>query len=194
MHRRTAIALGIAAAACGLTGFTVIHHPKDTTPEGVYLRLASALGRGDVRPTFTALDDEAQRACHAIRDHRQMASERVQASYPEPERSKLLALYRAHAEAPDGADVWVEMATRLGWIARLRRDLSGVARVEVDGDRAVVETARGARYLFRRREGGLWGLSMFTAELLAEAERAARDWDVVERASLDYDEDDRARP
>ncbi|WP_437725211.1 hypothetical protein [Sorangium sp. So ce861] len=187
MHRRTAIALGIAAAACGLTGFTVIRHPSDTTPEGAYLRLASALGRGDVRPTFTALDDQAQRACHAIRDHRQRASDRVQASYPEPERSKLLELYRAHAEAPDGADVWVEMATRLGWVARLRRDLSGVAQVEVDGDRAVVETARGARYLFRRREGGLWGLSMFTAELLAEAERAARDWDVVERAALDYD-------
>ncbi|AUX28618.1 MULTISPECIES: hypothetical protein [Sorangium] len=187
MHRRTAIALGITAAACGLTGFTVMRHPGDTTPERAYLRLASALGRGDVRPTFTALDDEAQRACHDIRDHRQKTSDRIQESYPEPERSKLLALYRAHAEAPDGADVWVEMAARLGWIARLRRDLSGVARVEVDGDRAVVETARGTRYPFRRREGGLWGLSMFTAELVAEAERAARDWDVVERAALDYD-------
>ncbi|HTN89098.1 MAG TPA: hypothetical protein VL242_35715 [Sorangium sp.] len=187
MHRRTVIALGVTAAACGLTGFTVVRQPKDTTPEGVYLRIASAIGRGDVRATFAALDDQAQHACHAIHDHRQEASDRIQGSYPEPERSKLLALYRAHAEAQDGADVWVEMSTRLGWIARLRRDLSGVARVEVDGDRAVVETARGARYLFRRRDGGLWGLSVFTAELLAEAERAARDGDVVERAALDYD-------
>ncbi|AUX37360.1 uncharacterized protein SOCE836_095830 [Sorangium cellulosum] len=28
---------------------------------------------------------------------------------------------------------------------------------------------------------------MFTADLVAEAERAARDWDVVEKAALDYE-------
>ncbi|WP_437677477.1 hypothetical protein [Sorangium sp. So ce131] len=190
MRRRTAIALGITAAACVLTGFNVIRSPKDTTPEGVYLRIANALGRGDVRLVFVHLDDQARRACHAIRDHRQKASDRIQASYPEPERSKLLALYKAHAEAPDGADVWVDMATRMGWIARLRRDLSGVASVVgvgAAGEEAAVETTRGARYTFRRRDDGTWGLSMFTAELIAEAERAARDWDVVERAALDYD-------
>ena len=79
------------------------------------------------------------------------------------------------------------MATRLGWVSRLRRDLSGIAKVEVAGERATIETARGTRYPFRRRENGIWGMSLFTAELVAEAERAARDWDVVEDAALDYE-------
>ena len=60
-------------------------------------------------------------------------------------------------------------------------------RVEVNGERATVETARGTRYAFRRRENGIWGLATFTAELVAEAERAARDWDVVQRAATDYE-------
>lgn len=187
MRRRTAIALGITAAVGGIFGLSAARFPKDTTPEGAYLRIANSLGRGDARGVFPYLEDRAQHSCYTIRDYRSKASDRIQGSYPEPERSKLLALYKAHAEAPDGADVWVEMATRLGWIARLRRDVSGIARVEVAGDRATVETARGTRYAFRRRENGIWGLTMFTAELLAEAERAARDWDVVERAALDYD-------
>ena len=52
---------------------------------------------------------------------------------------------------------------------------------------ATVETARGTRYGFRRRDNGLWGLTLFTADLTAEAERAARDWDIVERAAKDYE-------
>jgi hypothetical protein len=32
----------------------------------------------------------------------------------------------------------------------------------------------------------MWGTTLFTAELVAEAERAARDFDVVERAAADY--------
>jgi hypothetical protein len=49
-----------------------------------------------------------------------------------------------------------------------------------------VITARGTRYPFRRRENGMWGLTLFTAELVAEAEKAARDFDVVKRAADDY--------
>jgi hypothetical protein len=79
------------------------------------------------------------------------------------------------------------MATKQGFIARLRRDLSGIGKVEVTGERATVETARGTRYPFRRRDNGIWGLTLFTADLVAEAERAARDWDVVEKAALDYE-------
>ena len=55
------------------------------------------------------------------------------------------------------------------------------------GDRATIETTGGTRYAFRRRENGMWGLSMFTAELVAEAERAARDNDVVDKAASDYE-------
>ena len=55
------------------------------------------------------------------------------------------------------------------------------------GERATIETARGTRYAFRRRENGIWGLTMFTAELLAESEKAARDLEMVKRAADDYE-------
>jgi hypothetical protein len=48
-------------------------------------------------------------------------------------------------------------------------------------------TARGTRYPFLRRENGIWGLTIFTAELAAEAERATRDLDMVERDAQDYE-------
>jgi hypothetical protein len=187
MRRRSAIALGITATLGGFYGWNYLRYPTDTTPEGAYLRIANSLSRGDPRSNFAYLEDQAQHGCFTIRDYRKRASDRITQSYPEPERSRLLTQYKAHAEAADGADIWVEMAMRLGWVARLRRDLSGIAGVEVAGDRATIETARRTRYAFRRRDNGIWGLTMFTAELLAEAERAARDWDVVERAARDYD-------
>jgi hypothetical protein len=161
--------------------------PPDTTPEGAYLRIAYNIGEGNARACFAYLEDRAQHAAYSIQDYRRKASERIAAAYPEPERSRLLDAYRAHATAEDGADVWLDLAQKRGFIARLRRDLSGVAKVEVTGERATIETARGTRYPFRRRENGIWGLAMFTADLAAEAERAARDWDVVERAALDYE-------
>jgi len=47
--------------------------------------------------------------------------------------------------------------------------------VDTQGERASVVTARGTRYAFRRRENGMWGLTLFTADLVAESERASRD-------------------
>ena len=47
--------------------------------------------------------------------------------------------------------------------------------LDVDGERATIVTARGTRYAFRRRPNGMWGLTLFTAQLLALAERAARE-------------------
>lgn len=161
--------------------------PPDTTPEGAYLRIALAVAEGRVRDCFAYLEDPAQHAAYSIRDYRKRASDRVRAAYPEPERSRLLAAYAKHASAPDGADVWVDMAEHRGWVGRLRRDLSGVAKIETNGERATIETVRGTRYGFRRRPNGIWGLTLFTAELLAEAERAARDADVVEKAAADYE-------
>jgi hypothetical protein len=79
------------------------------------------------------------------------------------------------------------MAEHRGWATRLRRDLSGIAKLETSGERATIETARGTRYGFRRRANGIWGMTMFTADLLAESERAARDAEVVEKAAADYD-------
>jgi hypothetical protein len=190
MTRRRALLLGIAVIA-GASGvfawYKLGQFPPDTTPEGAYLRIAYNIGIGDPRGCFAYLEDRAQHAAYSIRDYRQKASERISASYPEPERTRLLDAYKAYAAAEDGADVWVEMAGKRGWITRLRRDLSGIGKVESAGDRVTIETVRGTRYPFRRRENGIWGLSMFTAELVAEAERAARDWDVVEKAALDYE-------
>lgn len=58
----------------------------------------------------------------------------------------------------------------------------------------VTGRSRGTRYPFRRRPNGIWGLTLFTAELTTEAERAARDHDVVERAAADYARGERAGP
>jgi len=190
VNRRSVLLWGAGAAiaaAGGLVWHRVTRFPPDTTPEGAYLRIAFNISEGNPRACFAYLEDRAQHAAYSILDYRRKASDRIAAAYPEPERSRLLEAYRAHATAEDGADVWLDMATKQGFIARLRRDLSGVAKVEVTGERATIETARGTRYPFRRRENGIWGLAMFTAELTAEAERAARDWDVVERAAQDYE-------
>jgi hypothetical protein len=167
--------------------WAIFRFPPDTTPEGAYLRIGNTITRGEPRVCFAYLEDRAQHAAFSIRDYRRRASERIEASYPEPERARLLEAYRAHAEAEDGADVFLDLATKRGWMARLRRDLSGIAKVDRAGERATIETARGTRYPFRRRENGIWGLTLFTAELVAESEKAARDWEVVEHAAQDYD-------
>lgn len=189
MIRRTlrAIAIAVLLLATGAGLWLVLRLPPDTTPEGAYLRVATSLGRGDLRVVFSYLDDDAQHAAYTIRDYRKRSSERVAAAYPEPERSRLIEAWKIHAGAADGADVWVDLATKNGWVARLRRDTSAVASVEVVGDRATVQTALGTRYAMRRRANGMWGLTLFTAPLVAEAERASRDWDVVQTSAGDFE-------
>jgi len=188
--RRTLVAGGVVAVALGLTSLAwkrASGFPPDTTPEGAYQRIAVSVTEGRVRDCFAYLEDDAQHAAYSIRDYRKAASDRIARSYPEPERSRLLAAYDEHAKAADGADVWASMAEHRGWATRLRRDLSGIAKLETSGERATIETARGTRYGFRRRANGIWGMTMFTADLLAESERAARDAEVVEKAAADYD-------
>jgi hypothetical protein len=188
--RRTLVVAGVIALALGASSLAwrkAGKFPPDTTPAGAYQRIAVSITEGDVRACFAYLEDHAQHAAYSIRDYRKAASERIAATYPEPERSRLLAAYQEHASAPDGADVWVSIARQRGWPGRLRRDLSGIANVEANGERATIVTARGTRYGFRRRENGIWGLTMFTADLAAEAERAARDADVVDKAAADYE-------
>ena len=110
-----------------------------------------------------------------------------------PARAEDLRACIAYAPTSDGplaktqsAELMASIVTeRL--IARLERDLSGVSNVEIHGERATVVTSRGTRYPFRLRDNGVWGLTIFTAELGAEAERAARDLDVVKGAAEDYD-------
>ncbi len=160
--------------------------PADTTPEGAYLRVALAVTQERVADAFAYLETEAQWACFTIWERRKKAIALVRSAYPEPDRSRLEAAYAREGDAPDAPDVFARIAADRGFVARLRRDLSGVASVEIQGERATVVTARGTRYAFRRRENGIWGLTLFTAELRAEAERADRDVGVVERAAADY--------
>ena len=160
--------------------------PSDRTPEGAYLRIAKAVADGDPRAIFAYLETEAQWASFTVRDARRAALGKVRASYPSEERRVYEQAYGALADAPDGPDAFAVLASQRGWIARLRKDLSGVARVEVDGPRASVVTARGARYPFHLRDNGIWGLTIFTADLIAESERASRDLAVVAAAADDY--------
>ncbi|MFO0762609.1 MAG: hypothetical protein U0359_39585 [Byssovorax sp.] len=187
-RRLLVAALGAALLAAGyLVWGRAAAFPPETTPQGAYLRVVLSISQGDPRDCFAYLEDEAQHAAYTIRDYRKKAFDRVSQAYPEPERTRLMDAYKVQASAPDGADIWAEMAQRKGWINRLRKDLSGALKVEVTGERATIETARGTRYAFRKRQNGIWGLSIFTAELLAEAERAARDAEVVEKAAADYE-------
>ncbi len=190
MLRRRALLVLAGIAGLLLAGAAqIMRHPfpSDRTPEGAYLRIAKSVDEDHPREIFPYLETEAQWASFSIRDARAEACRRVGASYPEPERPPLLAAYCPFDEAKDGADAFALVARNNGWSARLRRDLSGVALVDASGDRATVVTSRGTRYAFRRRENGIWGLTLFTATLLQESERAARDLDVVRGAAADYE-------
>jgi len=177
----------------GLWLYGLLTFPRDTTPEGAYLRIVIAVNRGDPAAFFAYTENDAQHACYTIRDYRKKIVTAVRASYPEPERSEMLGKYRPYADAPDGADVFALYASQMGWLQRLRRDLSGIDHVELKGDRASVQTVRGTRYPFRRRPNGIWGITLFTAPLVTEAERAARDATIVEQAAHDYDRAKAAR-
>jgi hypothetical protein len=160
--------------------------PSDRTPEGAYMRVAQSVVADRPEAFFAYLETEAQWACFTIRDMRKKASLRIAASYPEPSRSTLLAQYKVHADAADGSDVFAAIYRERGWARRLRKDLSGVKSVEAEAERASVVTAVGTRWPFRRRDNGIWGLTIFTAELIAEASKATRDLAVVEAAADDY--------
>jgi hypothetical protein len=164
-----------------------LRFPSDRTPEGAYYRIVTCVNSGRPQACFPYIETEAQHASFTIRTYRKQARDRVLRSYPEPEKSRLAESYAMDALAPDGSDVFAHYATEWGFIDRLRKDLSGVKNVEIRGERATVETVKGTRYPFRRRENGIWGLTIFTAPLVAEAEKAARDAALIDKAGDDYD-------
>jgi hypothetical protein len=189
LSRRKILTLGAAATVVCVTGFAVIHrpYPPDTTPEGAYMRLAKSVTENDPKSFFAYLETEAQWACYTLRDMRKKAKELVVASYPEPQQSELANQYAPFGDAPDGSDVFAHVYRTRNWARRLRKDLSGIDHVELEGDRASIVTVGGTRWPFRRRDNGIWGITVFTAELLADAEKATRDLAVVEAAAKDYD-------
>ena len=186
---RTWIAIVAAVVLVPSLLYVLLHQPfpPDTLPRGAYMRVARSVSEDDPRAFFAYLETEAQWACFTVHDMRVKASKRVESSYPEPQRTEMLAQYKEMADAADGSYVFAILYRERGWAKRLRRDLSGVAKVDTEGDRASVVTAQGTRYPFRRRDNGIWGLTIFTAELLADAEKAARDLAVVSAAADDYD-------
>jgi hypothetical protein len=169
-------------------------YPDDRSPLGAYLRIMAAVNQDDPRLIFPYLEEEAQHACYTLSEYRKKSVYSISRAYPDPERSLLLARYRPVADAADGSEVFAIYARERGWLDRLRRDMSGVEREEVDGERASLETAKGTRYPFRRRPNGIWGLTWFTAPLVAEAEKAARDASAYEAAAQDYERAGRGQP
>jgi hypothetical protein len=186
---RRAIAILAVLGLVPLLLYVFVHQPfpSDRTPEGAYMRIARSVGEDDPRGFFAYLETEAQWACFTVHEMRAKASKRIAESYPEPQRSEMLAQYKPLADVADGSEVFARLYRERGWARRLRKDLSGVAKVEIEGERASVVTAQGTRYPFRRRENGIWGLTIFTAEVLADAEKASRDLSVVTAAADDYD-------
>ncbi len=179
--------LAIVLVAVGIGFATRRPFPSDKTPQGAYLRIALALDEDRVRDVFPYLETDAQWAAFTVRDARAKACALIRASYPDGQGDALLKAYGPLGGAPDGADTFALLAVQKGFVAQLRRDLSGVAKVDVEGERASVVTVRGTRYPFRRRDNGIWGLTQFSARLLAEAQRASRDLAVVTSAADDYD-------
>ncbi len=166
---------------------TSLRFPSDRTPEGAYVRIALAFGHSRLEDCFAYLETESQHALCTILDFRHRSVERVRTSFEEPEQTRLIEEYHAEGDAAGPPQLWAVVAHQRGWDTRMRRDLSGIQNVEIVQDRATIETAQATRYPFRRAENGIWGLTLFTAELLAHKERTARDFSMVERAAQDYD-------
>jgi hypothetical protein len=190
VNRRRVIALVGGAVALVPTAWFAwkwLTFPSDQTPEGAYLRVITAVNQGKPELFFAYTETEAQHASITIRNYRRHSRNVILRTYPEPERTRLAQAYAPHALAADGPDVFALYAHERGWLDGLRRDMSGIKQVEIDGERATVETVRGTRYPFRRRPNGIWGLTLFTATLVAEAEKAARDAKLIDKAAADYE-------
>lgn len=161
-------------------------YPSDHTPEGAYLRVVRGVNEGKPERFFAYTEEAAQHACYTIRDYRNKMLAVARKDYPAEEYSELEEQYGKLADAPDGADVFAFMARRHGWLSQLRLDVSGIAKVEQNGPRATIQTAKGTRYSMRVRPNGIWGLTAFTPALVEEAEKAARDFEQVEKAAADF--------
>ena len=161
--------------------------PGDHTPEGAYLRIVLAFGKTRLRDCFAYLETASQHALFTVLDYRKRSLGLVRNAFNEPEKSRWIQAWQAEGDAESPDDLWVVLATKNGWDTQLRRDLSGIRTVEHGGDRATIETALGTRYTFRRADNGIWGLTLFTADLVDLKDRSARDFAMTERAAQDYE-------
>ncbi len=179
--------LWIGLALAGVYAAAWAFYPTDRTPKGAYYRVTTAVNRASARELFPYLETAAQHAAFTIHKYSTEAVRRVDAAYPKDLAARERGRFAEIAALEPGPGVFEWYAQRQGWLDQLRRDLSGVANVEVVGERATVETVRGTRYAFRLRDNGMWGLTSFTARLVADAEKMARDCSVIEAAAADYE-------
>jgi hypothetical protein len=184
---RWGVVIAVLAVPLGWFTYSWLTFPSDKTPKGAYLRVAKAVNQADPSGFFAYTEEAAQHACFSIRDYRKRSLSLLSGAFPPAERATLEAKYAPFANAPDGADVFALLALEHGWIDQLRKDMSGVERVEEAGPRATIQTVKGTRYAFRKRPGGIWGMTAFTPALVAEAERAARDFKQLEKVAADYE-------
>lgn len=185
MKRRGVLALLSLPVVVG--GGAWLFYPSDRTPKGAYFRLTNGVNRGKARDVFPYLETAAQHAAFTIHKYHSAAIKRIDEGYPVEQRDVERRRFAELAALEPGPGVFEWYARRYNWIEQLRKDLSGVASVEVSGERATVETVRGTRYAFRQRENGMWGLTSFTARLVGDAEKAARDYSLVDAAATDYE-------
>jgi hypothetical protein len=177
----------IGGIPLGWSLWTSYRFPSDRTAQGCYVRIALAFAKARLVDCFPYLETASQHALYSIHDFRKRSIARIRGSFEEPERSRLLDAYGAEGDAQGPPEAWVVLARQRGWDVRMRRDLSGIKEAETAGDRATIITAQGTRYPFRRADNGIWGLTLFTAELIDHKDRAARDFAMVERVGGDYD-------
>ena len=179
------VGVTIAVVAC-FAAVYVRRSPPDTTPEGAYLRLAKNLELVRPEDACSYLEIEARDATYLMARARTDALAKVRASFPVEEARSFAESYGALATGDDGPKAFAHYAEPRGWVRRLAKDLSPIDHVESDGDRATVVTTKGTRYPFRKGRDGRYGFTSFTAELVAQAQQAVRDREVVERSALDY--------
>lgn len=160
--------------------------PSDHTPEGAYLRIVKSVNQGKPADFFAYTEEAAQHACFTIGEYRRQSLELAKPHFPPEKFAELEAEYGAMAQAEAGPGVFALMVEREGWLTQLRNDVSGIAGVVLQGPRATIETAKGTRYSMRRRPNGIWGLTAFTPALVEEAEHAARDLEIIEKAAADF--------
>ncbi len=181
------LSFALVVAVVGYLAQRALAFPPDTTPEGAYLRVVLAVTEESPEDFFAYIEQRADHASFTIGSYRKRSLARARAAFPKDALAPLEKEHAVIAAAKDGREVFGIIARREGWVEQLRRDTSGVAQVEIQGERATVVTARGTRYAFRRRPGGIWGMTAFSAALEAEAERAARDDEMIEAAAADYE-------
>ncbi len=184
--RRYWILGALALGPVGFYAYSWATFPSDQTPEGAYLRIVRAVNQGEPENFFAYTEEAAQHACFTIGGYREEALNIARKDFPADRLDAMEANYGAFARAEPGPGVFALMVEREGWLIQMRRDVSGIARVEIEGPRATVETAKGTRYSLRKRPNGIWGLTAFTPALVQEAEHAARDLELIKKAAEDF--------